>query len=173
MPARGGLAAGPCTFEPNARRDKVRRHLHERHRTSDREAAVLMAGTAPITRGEDMAVDGPRRREGMHGSEQPDDGESDEELDGGRELEDEREHEQLDLLDGSNVGGASTSTSSSSSSSSSSSGSSNPSPSSSFLAAKVLRAGGEDNDGGRERGPVRESFLVGAIDEEEEGELAT
>ena len=165
MPARGGLAAGPCTFEPNARRDKVRRHLHERHRTSDREAAVLMAGIAPITRGEDMAADGPRRREGMHGSE--DDGESDEELDGGRELEDEREREQLDLLNG----GAS-------SSSSSSSDSSNSSPSFSFLAgaAEALRAegaGGEDDDGRRERGPVRESFLVGAIDEEEEGGLAT
>ena len=165
MPARGGLAAGPCTFEPNARRDKVRRHLHERHRTSDREAAVLMAGIAPITRGEDMAVDGPRRREGMHGSE---DGESDEELDGGRELEDEREREQLDLHNG----GAS------SSSSSSSSDSSNSSPSFSFLAgaAEALRAegaGGEDDDGRRERGPVRESFLVGAIDEEEEGGLAT
>ena len=51
MPAKvGRWPAGPCTFEPNARKYSVKEHLKLRHGKTDHEAAVLLHALVAITR---------------------------------------------------------------------------------------------------------------------------
>jgi hypothetical protein len=51
MPAKvGRWPAGPCVFEPNARKYSVKEHLKLRHGKTEPEATALLAGLVAVMR---------------------------------------------------------------------------------------------------------------------------
>ena len=57
LQASGHALAGRCTFEPNARKFEIKRHLVRRHQRKDAEAEALLSTIVPIVRGDAEAVD--------------------------------------------------------------------------------------------------------------------